>query len=85
MATHSKLTAQGQVSVPAEVRRRLGLGPGSVIEWTEREGAYLVRRAGRYSSADIHDALFSGSGVATPGINTKEAIRSTIRRRNARR
>jgi len=30
MATHSKLTAQGQVSVPAEVRRRLGLGPGSV-------------------------------------------------------
>ncbi|PYP88846.1 MAG: hypothetical protein DMF61_05625 [Blastocatellia bacterium AA13] len=29
----SKLTAQGQISVPAEVRRKLGLGPGSVLEW----------------------------------------------------
>lgn len=85
MASHSKLTAQGQVSVPAEVRRRLGLGPGSVIEWSEREGAYLVRRAGRFSSADIHEALFSGREMSPPAINTKEAIRTAIRRRNARR
>lgn len=26
----SKVTAQGQISVPAEVRRKLGVGPGSV-------------------------------------------------------
>ena len=32
---HSKLTAQGQISVPAEVRRRLGIGPGSILEWDE--------------------------------------------------
>src|SRR2546425_184099 len=32
---HSKLTAQGQVSVPAAVRRRLGVGPGAVLEWAE--------------------------------------------------
>ena len=25
---HSKLTAQGQISVPAEIRRKLGIGPG---------------------------------------------------------
>jgi AbrB family looped-hinge helix DNA binding protein len=29
----SRVTAQGQISIPAEVRRRLGVGPGSVIEW----------------------------------------------------
>jgi bifunctional DNA-binding transcriptional regulator/antitoxin component of YhaV-PrlF toxin-antitoxin module len=32
---HSKLTAQGQISVPAKVRRRLGVGPVSVLEWDD--------------------------------------------------
>jgi len=31
----SRLTAQGQISVPAEIRRKLGVGPGSVLEWHE--------------------------------------------------
>lgn len=30
----SKLTAQGKTSVPPEVRKRLGLRAGSMIEWT---------------------------------------------------
>jgi antitoxin PrlF len=55
---YSKLTAQGQISVPAEVRRRLGIGPGSVLEWEEEGGSIVVRRAGRYSSEDIHRELF---------------------------
>jgi AbrB family looped-hinge helix DNA binding protein len=29
----SKVTAQGQISVPAEVRKKLGIGPGSTLEW----------------------------------------------------
>lgn len=55
---HSKLTAQGQISVPSEVRKRLGIGPGSVLEWEEKGGEVVVRRAGRYSSADVHAAVF---------------------------
>ena len=31
----SRVTAQGQISVPAAVRRKLGIGPGSVLEWNE--------------------------------------------------
>ena len=54
---HSKLTRQGQISVPAEVRRKLGVGPGSVIEWVDEGGRVVVRHAGRYSSDDIHKAL----------------------------
>lgn len=54
----SKLTAQNQISVPAEVRRKLGLAPGSAIEWEEKDGAMMVRRAGRYTFEDIHKALF---------------------------
>lgn len=54
----SKVTAQGQISVPAEVRRKLGIGPGSVLEWDEEGDAVVVRKAGRYSSEDIHRAIF---------------------------
>jgi antitoxin PrlF len=54
----SKLTSQGQISVPAEVRRKLGVGPGSVLEWNEEGDTIVVRRAGRYTSQDIHEALF---------------------------
>jgi AbrB family looped-hinge helix DNA binding protein len=48
----SRLTAQGQIAVPAEVQRRLGIGPGSVIEWSEDDGKIVVRRAGLYTSED---------------------------------
>jgi AbrB family looped-hinge helix DNA binding protein len=55
---HSKLTAQGQISVPAEIRKRLGIVPGSVIEWDEDGGKIVVRRKGKYSSEDIRRVLF---------------------------
>jgi len=54
----SKVTAQGQISVPAEVRRKLGIGPGSVLDWDEEGDAVVIRKAGRYSSEDIHRAIF---------------------------
>ncbi|HQY45944.1 MAG TPA: AbrB/MazE/SpoVT family DNA-binding domain-containing protein [Usitatibacteraceae bacterium] len=82
---HSKLTSQGQISVPAEVRRKLGLGPGSVIEWVEEGGQVVVRHAGRYSSEDIHRALFpDGPPEAVPAEEMKEGIRKLIRKRHAR-
>ncbi len=81
----SKVTAQGQISVPAEVRRQLGVGPGSVLVWEWRDGAFVVRRAGKCSSADIHAALF---GPVKPGktrtTDVKAGIRKYIRRRHAR-
>ena len=54
----SKLTAQGQISVPSEVRKKLGIGPGSVLEWDEQGGQVIVRRAGRYNWNDVRQALF---------------------------
>lgn len=87
MATaHSRLTAQGQISVPAEIRRKLGLGPGAVLEWHEVDGEVVVRRAGRYSSADIHQALFAGKGARPRAPADKAAaIGSYVRGRHARR
>jgi AbrB family looped-hinge helix DNA binding protein len=82
----SRITAQGQISVPQEVRKKLGLGPGSVLEWNEENGQVVVRRAGRNSSAEIHQALFLDR---TPPVRSsddmKEGIRRLIRKRHARR
>ena len=86
--THSKLTAQGQISVPAEIRKKLGVGPGSVIEWDEKNDEVIVRKAGRHTLADVHAALFPDGSPkrkrkASAGV--KEGIRKHIRQKHARR
>jgi AbrB family looped-hinge helix DNA binding protein len=83
--SHSKVTAQGQISVPAEIRRRLGLGPGSVLEWVEENGQVHVRRANRYSSDDVNRALFpSGPPKARSIQDLKEGVRKAMRAKHAR-
>lgn len=82
----SKLTAQGQISVPAEVRRKLGLAPGSVLEWAEEGDHVVVRRAGRYTSEELHSAVFPNERPAARSLDElKEGVRVAIRKRHARR
>jgi antitoxin PrlF len=83
---HSKLTAQGQISVPADVRRKLGVGPGSVLEWDEDGEQIVVRRAGRFTSFDIHKALFPNKAPKSRTVDEmKEGIRRYITESHARR
>jgi AbrB family looped-hinge helix DNA binding protein len=81
----SRLTAQGQISVPAEIRKRLGIGPGSVIEWDEDDGRIVVRRTGKFTSEDIHRALFPDGPPKRRSLKEmKEGIRKYIREQHAR-
>ena len=82
----SKVTAQGQISVPAEIRKKLGLSPGSVLEWDEKSGEVIVRKAGRYTSAQVHETLFGGARKPKPKTkaDVKAGIRKYIRQRHAR-
>lgn len=82
---HSKLTAQGQISVPAEVRRKLGIGPGSVLEWDDDGEQVVVRRVGRYTSEDVHRSLFPTPPKPRTLAELKEGVRRYIRRRRASR
>jgi AbrB family looped-hinge helix DNA binding protein len=83
---HSKVTAQGQISVPADIRKRLGIGPGSVIEWHKEGDNIVVRRSGKYSSEDIHRVLFPDGPPKRVSIkDMKEAIGRGIAERYARR
>jgi AbrB family looped-hinge helix DNA binding protein len=82
----SRLTSQGQVSVPAEVRKRLGLGPGSIIEWDAEGDRVVVRKGHRYSSEDVHTSLFP-EGTPDPKSleDLKEGLRRNVTKRRARR
>jgi AbrB family looped-hinge helix DNA binding protein len=81
----SRLTAQGQISVPAEVRRRLGLGPGSLLEWNEEDGKIVVRRSGKYDWEDLHKTLFPEGPPAPISVEEMdEAIRRYIRKKHGR-
>jgi len=82
---YSRLTAQGQISVPAKVRQRLGLAPGSVLEWDEEGGHVVVRKAGRYTSLDIHQALFADTPPPRTFEEFKAGIRQHLRSRRAGR
>lgn len=79
----SKITARGQVSVPARIRRRLGLTPGSKIEWFESEGEVIVRRASKYSSCDIHKAVFDQPPKPRSVDDMDDGIRRRARREHA--
>lgn len=81
----SKLTTQGQISVPAEVRRKLGVGPGSVLEWKEEGERIVVRRVGRYTSEDVHHALFP-AGPPKPRTlrELKQGRERYVQKRHAR-
>jgi antitoxin PrlF len=81
----SKVTAQGQISVPAEVRRRLGIGPGSMLEWEEEGEKIVVRRAGRYTSEDIHRALFPEAPEPRTLEELKDGVKKHVKNRHARR
>ena len=82
---HSKLTAQGQISVPAKVRRKLGIGPGSVLEWDDDGEKVVVRRVGRYTSEDVHRCLFPTAPKPRTLPELKEGVRRDIKRRHASR
>lgn len=81
----SKLTAQGQISVPAEVRRKLGLAPGSILEWEEDGERVVVRRAGAHSSEEIHAALFPHGAPRKSLAELKAGLKKAAAKKHARR
>jgi AbrB family looped-hinge helix DNA binding protein len=82
----SKLTSQGQVSVPVAVRRRLGLGPGATLEWVEdKDGRLVVRRAADHDSAAVHGALFpEGTPRRRSLAELRQGVALAMHRRHAR-
>jgi len=72
--------------VPAEVRRKLGISSGSVLEWNEEGEKIVVRRSARYNWEDVHRALFpDGPPKLRTLAELKQGIKRHVLGRNARR
>ena len=83
----TKLTSQGQVSVPAAVRKFLHLIPGSALVWAQEGDRIVVERAKRHATAEVHQALFA---EATPApaktlAELEQGTRQRVQRRHAGR
>lgn len=86
VALETRITSQGQVSVPAAIRRKLGVEPGSTLQWTLRGDEVVVKRRAGSSFEDMHKILFP-DGPPKP-ISTKqmkEAIANYAREKHGRR
>ena len=64
----SKVTRQGQISVPAEVRRDLGVRAGTELVWDRQENGDYVVRAKRFTLDDLQELL----GVSSVRLTDKE-------------
>ena len=80
----SKVTAQGQISVPVEIRRLLGAGPGTILEWEQDGERIVVRKAGRFSCEEIHRTIFGQRSPRRTLREMKEGIGRHIREKHAR-
>src|SRR5262249_2905429 len=84
-APKSRVTAQGQISIPATIRKKLGVGPGSILLWEEQGDEIVVRRAGKFTSSEIHKAVFRQGGPPKGRLDEfKKGIRSRMKKRYAR-
>lgn len=84
----TKLTSQGQVSVPAAIRHLLALTPGSAIVWTQDKGQVTVQRAVKHTTEDAHKALFGNEDttLAPKSLqDLKQGIADYIKQKHARR
>jgi AbrB family looped-hinge helix DNA binding protein len=40
----SRMTSKGQITVPKEVRRQMGLRPGDQVEFVQEDGTFRLRK-----------------------------------------
>ena len=74
MAT--RLTTKGQVTIPKPIRDRLGLGPGSAVEFEIAEdGRVILSRANQ--TAPARNRFERLRGRATVGLSTDQIMALT--------
>ena len=81
----TQINAQGEVSAPVEVCERLGVGPGSILEWDMESDKIVVRR-GKYTCEDMHRVLFPDGPPKPISVEElDEAIGEYLKKKHADR
>lgn len=83
----SRLTSQGQISVPVEVRKRLGVAPGGAITWEELDnGDIVVRRGDKLSFEEVRARFAHLRGPRPVSVEEmKRAVAKHVSAKHVRR
>ena len=70
-----RVTSKGQVTIPVEIRERLGLLPNSEVEFEVEGNTVRIRKArGRRASGRGRSLVQHLKGKATSGMTTEEIM-----------
>lgn len=73
-----RLTTKGQVTVPQDVRRKLGIGPGSEVEIVSQGKVAILRPKKKAAVAGGMPAWIKrATGTANSGLSTDEIMELT--------
>jgi AbrB family looped-hinge helix DNA binding protein len=73
-----RVTSKGQVTIPVEIRERLGLLPNSEVEFEVEGNAVRIRKArGRRARGRGRSVVEHLRGKATSGMSTDEIMALT--------
>ena len=81
IVARSKVTSQGQISIPAEVRKDLAIKPGTELIWDRQENGEYVVRPKRRSLAELPDILEPFPKVEMTDGELREARRKFLETR----
>jgi len=73
MKNSSTITSKGQITVPQEIRKRLGLEPGDRVEFVVEEGRTVIRPA--RTEVNPFEKFI---GIADPFPGGEEGIKAWI-------
>lgn len=73
-----RITSKGQVTIPVEIRERLGLLPNSEVEFSVEGNAVRIRKArGRPTGGRGRSIVEHMRGRATSGMTTEQIMALT--------
>jgi antitoxin PrlF len=73
-----RITSKGQVTIPVQIRERLGLLPNSEVEFEVEGTAVRIRKArGRKASGRGRSIVAQMRGKATSGLSTEQIMALT--------
>ena len=65
---NSRVSDQGQVTIPQELRERLGIHPGQVLDFQEEGGHLIVRKTPYEDPLDALTGIQHSPGLADDAV-----------------
>jgi len=74
-----RITSKGQVTIPIEIREKMGLLPNTEVEFQIRGNAVRLKKGREYSSRRPRELIHRMRGKATVQMTTDEILALTRR------